>query len=101
MLLTAFSIHRLWVAHMLIKLATSRFQAMTDGFEWTVHDIYNAQTMCPYETVAYGYSRFCELFNYEEWQGFEYSIDLYFAGVSGFHSPTGVCTIPTPSIRNT
>lgn len=46
--------------------------------------------MCPYETVAYGFSRFCNLFTYEEWQGFGYSIDLEFSGISAFHSPTGV-----------
>lgn len=63
---------------------------MTDGFDWTIEDVYAAQGMCPYETVAYGSSKFCELFTYEEWQGFGYSIDLWFAGGSTFHSPTGV-----------
>ncbi|KYK57682.1 3-phytase A precursor [Drechmeria coniospora] len=72
-----------------LKDATSRFQALTKGFEWTVEDVYAAQNMCPYETVAYGYSRFCELFTYEEWQGFGYSIDLGFSAYSAFHSPTG------------
>ncbi|KAL8949672.1 MAG: hypothetical protein Q9222_004233 [Ikaeria aurantiellina] len=47
------------------------------------------QTLCPYETVALGYSAFCDLFTYEEWQGFEYSIDLSFAGNNYFQSPTG------------
>lgn len=47
------------------------------------------QTLCPYETVAFGYSAFCNLFTYEEWQGFEYSIDLAFAGNNYFQSPTG------------
>lgn len=36
-----------------------------------------------------GYSQWCELFTYEEWQGFEYSIDLQFNGNNGFGSPTG------------
>lgn len=66
---------------------------MTKGFEWTIEDVYAAQSMCPYETVAYGFSKFCDLFTYEEWQHYGYSIDLYFAGVSGFHSPTAVCFI--------
>jgi hypothetical protein len=39
--------------------------------------------------VAYGYSSFCDLFTYTEWQGFEYSIDLDFAGDDYFQSPTG------------
>ena len=64
---------------------------MTEGFEWTVDDVYNAQTMCPYETVAYGFSMFCNLFTYEEWQGFGYSIDLWFSGGNAFQSPVGVC----------
>ena len=62
---------------------------MITGFEWTVLDTYAAQTMCPYETVAYGYSAFCDLFTYSEWEGFEYSMDLTFAGGSSFQSPTG------------
>ena len=51
--------------------------------------------MCPYETVAYGFSKFCDLFTYKEWRYFGYSIDLYFSSISGFNSPTGVCTDPT------
>lgn len=27
-----------------------------------------------YSQIAYGYSRFCELFTYEEWIGFSYSV---------------------------
>lgn len=42
--------------------------------------------------VAYGFSRFCDLFTYEEWIGFSYSVDLFFSGVSGFQSQTGVST---------
>lgn len=45
--------------------------------------------MCAYETVALGYSAFCGLFTYEEWENFEYSIDLSFAGNNAFQSPTG------------
>ncbi|KAG9257813.1 histidine phosphatase superfamily [Emericellopsis atlantica] len=72
-----------------LKDAVERFNSMTSGFEWTTDDVYAAQNMCPYETVAYGYSRFCELFTYREWQDFGYSIDLAFSGSSAFHSPTG------------
>ena len=39
--------------------------------------------------MAFGYSSFCSLFTYEEWLGFEYSIDLSFAGDNYFQSPTG------------
>lgn len=74
-----------------------RFKGMTSGFEWTIEDVYAAQNMCPYETVAYGFSMFCDLFTYREWQDYGYSIDLYFSGNSAFHSPTGVSTIPFPT----
>lgn len=50
---------------------------------------FSAQTLCPYETNAFGYSAFCDLFTYEEWLGFEYSIDLSFAGNNYFQSTTG------------
>lgn len=45
--------------------------------------------MCPYETVAYGFSRFCSLFTYEEWIGFSYSVDIAFQYNDGFQSPFG------------
>lgn len=69
--------------------ATKRLRALSGNYNWTVADSYNAQTLCPYETVAYGYSNWCNLFTYDEWQGFEYSIDLQFQGNDGALSPTG------------
>ena len=69
--------------------ATERLAAQATGFNWTITDSYNAQSMCAYETVALGYSAFCGLFTYEEWNGYEYSIDLSFAGNNAFQSPTG------------
>ncbi|KAL8681577.1 MAG: hypothetical protein Q9186_002317 [Xanthomendoza sp. 1 TL-2023] len=69
--------------------ATKRLQAFSPNLNFNVPDIYNMQTLCSYETVAFGYSAFCDLFTYEEWQGFEYSIDLSFAGGNYFQSPTG------------
>ena len=73
--------------------ATQRLQAMSGGdsalYKWNTTTAYAAQTLCPYETVAYGYSAFCDLFTYDEWLGFEYSIDLSFAGNNYFQSPTG------------
>lgn len=69
--------------------ATQRLEEFAPGFNWTVTDSYNAQSMCAYETVALGYSAFCGLFTYDEWEGYEYSIDLSFAGNNAFQSPTG------------
>jgi hypothetical protein len=70
--------------------ATKRIQSqITGGLNWTVADTYNAQSLCAYETVALGYSSWCGLFTYAEWQGYEYSVDLSFAGNNAFQSPTG------------
>lgn len=43
--------------------------------------------MCPYETVALGYSSFCNLFTVEEWKAFEYRFDIMWWYGSGFGSP--------------
>ncbi|KAI1068007.1 hypothetical protein LB507_004726 [Fusarium sp. FIESC RH6] len=75
-----------------LKDATDRFNNMTEGFTWTADDVWAAQNMCPYETVAYGFSRFCDLFTYEEWENFGYSIDLGFSSGAGFQSPIGRAT---------
>jgi len=69
--------------------ATQRLKALAGGYKWTVSDSYNAQTLCPYETVSFGYSAFCDLFTFDEWKGYEYSVDLQFAGGYGFQSPVG------------
>ncbi|KAK5131653.1 hypothetical protein LTR08_000780 [Meristemomyces frigidus] len=69
--------------------ATTRLNASAPGFNWTVTDSYNAQSLCAYEEVALGYSSFCGLFTYEEWEGYEYSVDINFAGNNAFQSPTG------------
>ena len=69
--------------------ATQRFKSMAGGFNWTVQDTYAAQELCPYETVGLGYSQFCDLFTYQEYEGLSYSLDLEFAGNNLFQSPTG------------
>lgn len=69
--------------------ATERLAPLAPGFNWTVTDSYNAQSLCAYEQVALGYSDFCSLFTYEEWEGYEYSVDISFAGNNAFQSPTG------------
>jgi hypothetical protein len=69
--------------------ATQRIAPLISGYNWTVTDTYNAQSLCAYETVALGYSAFCGLFTYDEWLGYEYSVDISFAGNNAFQSPTG------------
>ncbi|KAG8894794.1 hypothetical protein FRB99_000985 [Tulasnella sp. 403] len=70
-----------------LKNATARLQGMLDGMDINVNDVYNFQMLCAYETVALGYSKFCELFTEEEWEGFEYALDLYFWYDSAYGYP--------------
>ncbi|KAF5375037.1 hypothetical protein D9758_000392 [Tetrapyrgos nigripes] len=67
--------------------AQERLSPFIEGFNLTIADIYNMQTLCPYETVALGYSVFCDLFTEEEWKGFEYSLDLAFWYSNGPGNP--------------
>ncbi|ELU42830.1 phytase [Rhizoctonia solani AG-1 IA] len=50
-----------------LKDAVARFKEMAPEVDWTTEDVYS---MCAYETVALGYSAFCELFTKEEWDGY-------------------------------
>lgn len=61
---------------------------MITSLNFTITDVYNMRSLCAYETVALGYSAFCDLFTYEEWQGYEYSVDIKFAGNNAFQSPS-------------
>ncbi|KAH7910544.1 histidine phosphatase superfamily [Hygrophoropsis aurantiaca] len=67
--------------------AHKRLQHHIPGFNLTIEDVYTMQKLCAYETVAIGYSKFCELFTEEEWEGFNYSLDLTFWYDSAFGSP--------------
>lgn len=50
--------------------ATTRIQKMISPSSLiTLSDVYTMQSLCAYETVALGYSAFCDLFTYPEWQG--------------------------------
>nr|ADW23572.1 acid phosphatase [uncultured organism] len=71
-----------------LKDAVKRLQPSIKGLNLTTDILYQMQLMCPYETVALGYSKFCGLFTEEEWKGFEYSIDLEFWYGSGPGQPT-------------
>ncbi|KAG6856725.1 hypothetical protein H0H87_001325 [Tephrocybe sp. NHM501043] len=75
-----------WAAIYLEK-ALARLQPQIKGYELTIEDVYVMQQTCAYETVAIGYSKFCELFTEEEWEGFNYALDLAFWYGSAFGSP--------------
>jgi len=78
-----------WASIYLANATTRINKMITGGLNFTVTDVYNMQSLCAYETVALGYSAFCDLFTYDEWQGYEYSVDINFAGNNAFQSPTG------------
>ncbi|CAO2657967.1 Nn.00g072270.m01.CDS01 [Neocucurbitaria sp. VM-36] len=70
--------------------AHQRFRDNISGdLDWTLSDTYNAQALCSYETVALGFSHWCGLFTYEEWEGYEYGLDIGFQAGTGFASPVG------------
>ncbi|TDL20712.1 phosphoglycerate mutase-like protein [Rickenella mellea] len=70
-----------------LKDALARFQPQIKGRKLDIEDVYVFQQMCAYETVALGYSKFCELFTEDEWRGFDYALDLMFWYNSGFGAP--------------
>ncbi|KAJ3567696.1 hypothetical protein NP233_g6194 [Leucocoprinus birnbaumii] len=57
------------------------------GFNLTISDVFAMQEMCAFETVALGYSKFCELFTEDEWEGFKYAMDPFFWYSAAFGSP--------------
>jgi hypothetical protein len=70
--------------------AHSRIKSnITGALDWTLSDTYNAQALCSYETVALGFSHFCGLFTWDEWEGYEYALDIAFSAGTAFGSPVG------------
>ncbi|KIM66301.1 hypothetical protein SCLCIDRAFT_7973 [Scleroderma citrinum Foug A] len=66
-----------------LRSARSRLQAMINGYNLTIGDLFNMQSLCAYETVALGFSQFCELFTAEEWEGYEYANDFWYGDGPG------------------
>ncbi|KAI0721339.1 phosphoglycerate mutase-like protein [Cerioporus squamosus] len=64
-----------WTA-IYLKDAVTRLRKYVTGVELDYASVQAMQELCPYETVALGYSAFCDLFTEEEWKGYEYAIDL-------------------------
>ncbi|KAL4069707.1 histidine phosphatase superfamily [Scleroderma yunnanense] len=71
-----------------LQSALLRLQPMITGYNLTISDLFNMQSLCAYEVVALGSSQFCELFTAEEWEGFEYANDLSFWYSDGPGNPT-------------
>lgn len=56
-----------------LKKTVPRLQKHLKGITLDVNDVQAMQDLCAYETVALGFSTFCDLFTEEEWKGYEYA----------------------------
>lgn len=69
--------------------AAVRLQTILPGYaNFSASDAFAFQSLCSFETAAYGSSLFCELFTETEWRGYEYAADLSFFGRSSYGSLT-------------
>jgi hypothetical protein len=59
------------------------------GITLTPNDTYAMQSLCAYETGFIGASSFCNLFTYDEWAGFENTLDIEYFYDYSYGSPTG------------
>ncbi|CEH19065.1 Multiple inositol polyphosphate phosphatase [Ceraceosorus bombacis] len=69
--------------------ALRRLSPYVKGGALTTRLLFAFQQACSYDTVAFGYSRFCALFTTQEWLDYEYAWDLVFYGSYGPGSPVG------------
>ncbi|KAG2150718.1 histidine phosphatase superfamily [Suillus bovinus] len=63
-------------ANIYLQNARRRLQPMVQGLNLTIPLLIDMQALCAFETVALGYSKFCDLFTDEEWEGYDYFVDL-------------------------
>ncbi|KAJ7862085.1 phosphoglycerate mutase-like protein [Mycena leptocephala] len=59
-------------ANVYLVPAQKRLAPFIKGFELSISFLSSMQSFCAYETVALGYSSFCDLFTEEEWRGYSY-----------------------------
>lgn len=64
-----------------------RLNAQTTGITFTPTDAVAMLQLCSYETVALGYSAFCDLFSEQDFLNYEYYYDLSFYYNNGPGSP--------------
>lgn len=65
----------------------ARLQSQVSGLNFTPTDAVSMLQLCSYETVALGYSAFCDLFSEEDFLNYEYYYDLSFYYNNGPGSP--------------
>ncbi|KAG2150719.1 histidine phosphatase superfamily [Suillus bovinus] len=66
-------------ADIYLQNARRRLQPMVQGLNLTISLLIEMQELCAFETVALGYSKFCDLFTEEEWEGYEYYVDFWYS----------------------
>ncbi|EIW65622.1 hypothetical protein TREMEDRAFT_36131 [Tremella mesenterica DSM 1558] len=67
--------------------AQTRLSAQLSGYDLTLADTAAMMEMCAYETVALGFSAFCDLFTQTEWKGYEYRMDIFWWYYGSFGFP--------------
>jgi hypothetical protein len=65
-------------ANVYTKSAIKRLQPHIKGFKLNATTIVAMQQLCSYETVALGFSAFCDLFTEEEMKGYDYFFNVQF-----------------------
>ncbi|KAH7396289.1 histidine phosphatase superfamily [Pyrenochaeta sp. MPI-SDFR-AT-0127] len=65
----------------------ARLQSQASGIKFTATDAIAMLQLCSYETIALGYSAFCDLFSEEDFLNYEYYFDLSFYYNNGPGSP--------------
>ncbi|KAJ4985553.1 histidine acid phosphatase [Stagonosporopsis vannaccii] len=65
----------------------ARLQSQASGINFTATDAIAMLQLCSYETVALGYSAFCDLFSEQDYLNYEYYYDLIFYYNNGPGSP--------------
>ena len=59
-----------------LKDTLPRLQKYLTGVELDYANVVAMQELCAYETVALGYSKFCDLFTKDDWKGYEYRFGM-------------------------
>jgi acid phosphatase len=68
---------------------SDRLSDMTSNFHFSNGEVYSMQEMCGFETLARGYSPWCNIFTRDDWVNFEYARDIIHFYRAGPGNPYG------------
>jgi acid phosphatase len=68
---------------------SDRLSDMTSNFHFSNGEVYSMQEMCGFETLARGYSPWCNVFTRDDWVNFEYARDIIHFYRAGPGNPYG------------